>query len=138
VIAAHDPLHDFAAIKVTKRSDISFIGGVPPVPPATESHQNVEQILAFLGQPILVTRRSLLVEASVENSGLDQSREPVGENVAGDSQILLKIVKSPNAQEGVAQDQHCPLIADQLGGVGDRTLQVLEALPGWHGGQFTD
>jgi hypothetical protein len=132
VIAAHDSLHDLAAIKVTKRSDESLIGGVPPVPPATESHQNVEKVLAFLGQHVLVTWRSFLVEASGEDFGLDQSGKPVGENVAGNSEVLLKIIKSLNAQEGVAQNQNCPLITDQLGGVGNRTLQVLEALSGWH------
>jgi hypothetical protein len=137
LIATHDSLHDLAAIEVTKWSDKSLIGGVPLVSPATESHQYVEKILALLRQDVLVTGRSLLVEAGDEDFSLNQPREAVGENVAGDSEVLLKIVKSLDPQEGIAKDENRPLITNQLSRIGDGTLQIFEALPCWHSAQST-
>jgi hypothetical protein len=137
MIATHDPLHDLAAIEVTKWSDKSLIGSVPLVSPATESHQYIEKILALLRQDVLVTGRSFLVEAGDEDFSLNQPREAVGENVAGDSEVLLKIVKSLDPQEGIAKDQNRPLITNQLSRVGDRTLQIFETFPCWHSAQST-
>jgi hypothetical protein len=69
-----------------------------------------------------------------QDPGLDQPGEAVGQNIAGDTQVLLKIVKSPDPQESVSEDQDRPLVTDQRGGVGDRTLEFHEALAGWHQG----
>jgi hypothetical protein len=134
MVAAHDPLHDFTAFEVTEWSDEALVGSIPPVPPTAESHQNVKKILSLLSQEILVTRGPFLIQAGRQDSGLDKSGEAVGQNIASNTQVLLKIVKSLDPQESVSEDQDRPLVADQLGGVGDRTLEVLETLAGRHRG----
>jgi hypothetical protein len=51
----------------------------------------VNRSAPFLGQPVLVPRRSLVVEHSLEDSLLDESVQAVGEHVPGDAETLLEL-----------------------------------------------
>jgi len=57
---------------------------------------------------------------ALEDSARDQLREPVGQDVAGDTQARLEFLEMLEAVERAAKDEECPLLADQLdcGGYG--------------------
>ena len=74
---------------------------------------------ALLRQVVLVALGPLDVPNPLENALLDESVKTVGEHVAGDAETLLELVEAAKAEEGVADDQQCPALADDLEGAGD-------------------
>jgi hypothetical protein len=102
----------------------------PPVAPAPQGQQDVEQVFALVGQHVFVARRVLLVAPSCEDATGDQAVEPFGEDVPGDPEIPPELVEPPDAQEGVAQDQHAPAVAEQLQAVGDHAIEMIQVR--WH------
>src|SRR5207253_3172345 len=84
------------------------------VTPLPETRQRDLEVPAFPSEPILVTWGPLAVADAFEDAFLDEPVEPIGEDVAGDFQTLLKLVETPKAEEGVANDQQRPPLADRL------------------------
>jgi hypothetical protein len=102
----------------------------PPVAPAPQGQQDVEQVLALVGQDVLVPRGALLVAAACEDAAGDKAVESFGEDVPGNPEIPPELIEPPDAQEGVAQDQHAPAVAEQLQASGDHAVEVLRVR--WH------
>ena len=63
-----------------------------------------------------------------QNPGVHQVGQPLIEHVAGDPEALLELVESGHPEEGVAQDQHRPPLADDLEALGYRAVHVRETL----------
>jgi hypothetical protein len=102
----------------------------PPVAPAPQGQQDVEQVLALVGQDVFVARGMLLIAPACEDTAGDEAVEPFGEDVPGDPEIPPELIEPPDAQEGVAQDQHAPAVAEQLQAVGDHAIEMIQVR--WH------
>jgi len=105
----------------------------PPITPPPQSEQDIDQILAVLGEHIFVPGWMLLVTAGLHHAGSNQSVETIGEDVAGDAQIVVKIFEASDPHEEVPQDQDGPTVSDDVQGVGDRAVEECEAFSSWHG-----
>ena len=55
--------------------------------------------------------------------------QPLGEDVAGDSEPGLEIIEAGHAQEGVPDDKQAPPLPYDVETLGDRTGHVLKAGP---------
>jgi hypothetical protein len=80
------------------------------------------QVETLLRQLVLVPLWALAVEDALEHAFVDQPVEPVGQNVAGDTQALLQLVEPAQAEQDVADDQQRPALADNLERSGDRAV----------------
>jgi hypothetical protein len=121
-----------AAVEVDKVAMHLIRRRSPAITPSPQGEQNIEQILALGGQQVLIPGRVVLIAMSLEDSGLDEAIEPLGQDVPGDPEIFLPVVKPPHAQERIPKDQQAPPVADDVESIGDRAVQVLEILSGWH------
>lgn len=117
------------------------VGGVPAVfvdgdagdvrvfpfvaePPHCE--EDVEEIPALVGEPVLMARWVVLVGDCLQDAVGDQLLQPVRKDVAGDLQVALEVVEAADAKEDVADDQQCPSIADNVDGAGDDAVEVFD------------
>jgi hypothetical protein len=132
--APNDSMGGSTALGVHETSQERIPRRIPGVSPSPHSNEDIVKISPFLGQPVFEARGVILVENRGEDFRLDQLREPLGEDVAGNSQVLLKIVEPANAQKGITEYEHGPAIPDHFSGIGHRTMQVLEALADGHQG----
>jgi hypothetical protein len=103
---------------------------LPPVAPAPQGQQDVEQVPALVGQDVFVAWGMLLIAPACEYTTGDQAVEPFGEDVPGDPEITPELIEPPDAQEGVAQDQYAPAVAEQLQAVGDHAIEMIQVR--WH------
>jgi len=62
----------------------------------------------------------LLVRDPLEEPLLDQAVEALREDVAADPEVALEVLEALDAEEGVAQDERCPPVAQQVHRTGDR------------------
>ena len=78
---------------------------------------------------VLVSLGPLAVADALEDALVDEPAEAVGEDVARDAEALLELVEAAAAEEGVADDQERPALADDLERPRDRAvLAVVVAL----------
>src|SRR5712671_4413335 len=84
------------------------------VAPLAQGGERDVEVEPFLRQLVLVPLRALAVEDALEHAFVDQPVEPVGQNVAGDSEALLEFVEAVQAEQDVADDQQRPALADNL------------------------
>ena len=102
---------------VPQASWTSKVGGVavdgPAVAPAHEGDEGGGEVAALGGEPVLVADRALLVGDPLEDAGVDQLVEAVGEDVAGDAEVVAEVAEAADAPERVAQDQQRPPVADE-------------------------
>jgi hypothetical protein len=63
-----------------------------------------------------------------EHAVVDEVRQPLVQHVARDAEALLEVVEARHAEEGVADDQHRPPLADDLESLRDRAVHVRKAL----------
>src|SRR6266852_3659627 len=92
------------------------------VAPLAKRGQRDVEVETLLRQLVLVPLRTLAVEDALEHAFVDQTVEPVSQNVAGDAQALLQLVEAAQAEQYVADDQQRPALADNLEGSRDRTI----------------
>ncbi len=110
------------------------IGRRPPVAPLPHGGEHGPQVSALVGEAVLVAQRPLLVGNLLQHTCLDQARQSVRQDVAGDPQAGLEVVEPTHAQERVADDQHRPPLSDDLQALGHGAVHGLEALP-FHDGE---
>ena len=125
---ANDCVGDSAAIDVDQISEESLFRRAPLVTPTPHRHEEVVKITALFRQPVFESWRPILVWAEGEDACFDQHRQTVGQNIAGDPEVLLEVIEPANAEKGVAKNQDSPTIADQFCGVRHGAVEMLEAL----------
>lgn len=113
-----------SAIHVEGAEPIGSFPGKPSLAIRVERHHHIEEVLPHLGEPVLVAERPLLVGDRFEQPDLHQAVKAVGQRVPSDAEALDEGVEAADPQEGVAEDEHRPGVAQQLDGVGDRALEV--------------
>src|SRR5438128_182994 len=92
------------------------------IAPLSKRGERDVQVETLLRQLVLVPLRALAVEDPLEHALVDQPVEPVGQNVAGDSQALLQLIEAMQAEQDVTDDQQRPALADNLERPRDRTV----------------
>ena len=65
----------------------------------------------------------MLVGRPAKDAAGDELCQPVGEDVARDSEPRLELFEMVKAVKRAAQDQECPLLADMLDRSRERTMQ---------------
>jgi hypothetical protein len=76
----------------------------PAITPSDHHHQHVDELRASVGEVVLETRTGIVLTA-LENTVLDEVIEPLGEYLAGDSEIGLNLVEAVDSREHIAQHQ---------------------------------
>ena len=66
------------------------------IAPVNNRHDDREEVEPFLRQAILITHRPLLIRHFDEHKLVNEPLEPVGEDRAGDTETLLKILEPPH------------------------------------------
>ena len=97
------------------------VDGVPPVAPVHQGHQRRGEVGSLGGQVVLVTNRSILVGHPVHDLQVDQALEPVGQEVSGDSEVLVEAFEAAYSAEEVPEDEQGPTVADRRQGGCDGT-----------------
>ena len=65
-----------------------------PVAPLSQASERHGEVSALGGEPVLVALGALAGADAREDALLDQPVEPVGEDVAGDSEALLELIEA--------------------------------------------
>ena len=115
-----------AALVADQHGRTARVGEVA-IAPVEQGDHHGPQVEAPLGEEVLVAGGSLLVRPLLEDPLVDQPREPRGEHVAGDAEVLLDLVEPPVAVEDVADHEQGPALAEHLEGAGDRADLVVIA-----------
>src|SRR5262245_30850466 len=84
------------------------------VAPLAERGDDRVQVRARLGQVVLEARRVLLVLPPLEDALLDQLLDARGEDVARGAGLALDLVEPVRAEEGLADHEQRPAIADDV------------------------
>ena len=98
------------------------------VAPLAHGREHRPQVPALGGEPVVGAGRVVAVGNLRQDARLDQPGEALVEDVAGDPQALLELVEAGDAEEGVADDQQRPPLADHLEALGHGAVHVGEAL----------
>ena len=93
----------------------------PAISPAHEGNERGGEVHALCGQAVLVSLRSILVLDLVQDVVVDEPCQPVGEQVASDTKIVVKLTKAMYPTKDVPQDQQCPAVANEIKSGLDRT-----------------
>ena len=112
-------VRDLAAAVAVDHEPWTAVLGVVAIAPPEQPHQGGPQVEALLREPVLEALGPLLVAVALEHTLVDEAREPVGQDVAGDSKALLETLEAAHSEEGVADHEHRPAIANQLERAGD-------------------
>jgi hypothetical protein len=105
----------------------------PAVAPAGERDDDGIEVAALLGETVLVARRPLLVGHALEDAVLGQLLQAIGEAMARGAEVGVEVLEAAHAEEGVAQDEERPAVADDRERAGDRAGDVPDVPPA-HGG----
>jgi hypothetical protein len=111
---------------VAEEGGLVALAGEPVVAPLAQRDHHREEPTAHRREDVVVPLAGLVVGAAFEDAGLHQRVEPAGQHVAGDAEAFTEVVEAGDAQEGVAQDEQGPPLADHLQRPGDRAVHVLE------------
>lgn len=98
------------------------------VSPLAHGRKHRPQVPALGGEAVFVARRMVAVADFPQHIVLKQVGEALVEYVPGDPEALMEVVEAGDAEEGVADDQHRPPLADHLQALGYRAVHAGEAL----------
>src|SRR5215203_3297329 len=92
------------------------------VAPVHQCDHDGAQLAPGRRQGVLESRASTLgpVCPTLDDPLVDQQRQTLGEDVAGDAEVLLQGIEPAYAVEEVAHDQDGPAVTEDLRGLGDR------------------
>ena len=102
------------------------------VAPLHQRDDRRPEVQALLGQAVFVAGRALLVEPLLDDALLLQAGQAGLQDVAGDPQMSLELVESPQSQHHVADDQQRPALAHDLERPGDAAGLVGVVVVGAH------
>jgi methanethiol S-methyltransferase len=93
-----------------------------PVAPAHQCDEHRVEVEPGVGQPVFEPGPAarLPVGVAPQDAGVDERREPGGEDLPGRADPAVQVVEAPHAGEDLAQDEQRPLLPDQLEAPGDR------------------
>jgi len=97
------------------------VGAQILVAPLTQGVERGEEVITSWRKPVLEPSGMLVVQPALEDALLDEPRQTFLENVRRDAEAVSKLAELGDTQEGVADQEPCPAIADDLEGAGDRT-----------------
>ena len=126
VVAGEHALADVAAGGVLHDDRRVVLAEDPLVAPLADGRHHREQGAALVGEAVVVATAGLVVGDAGEHVVVDERVEPGGEHVASDAEALGEVVEAGDAEEGVAQDQQRPPLADHLERLGHRAVHVGE------------
>src|SRR3989440_3841188 len=109
-----------------------LVVGCPAIPPTQQGNEDGVRVHALLGKPVLVPFGAALIGQPLEDTLVDEARQPFGQDVAGDPEPLLDLLEPPKALVHVADDQETPLLPDDIQCASNRTVHVSEG-PRGHG-----
>ena len=101
-LGTEDSLGERRAAPVVDQHGGRLTVGKPTIAPLHERDEGRGEVLALLGENVLVANRTILVGNPLENTGPDQLAEAIGEQVLGDAQILLELAEPSNAAKSIA------------------------------------
>ena len=90
------------------------------VAPLLELEQDRVQLLARLGQQVLVARRALGVEAALDDARLLELAQPAGEHVARGAGAVEELGEARAAVADLAHHEQRVALADERQGIRDR------------------
>src|SRR3954447_10097883 len=117
---------DLSAVAVLEVQRFVALAEDPLVAPLPDGVEDRPERTALLGVDEVGPVAGLVVRLALHHARLDQRVEPDRQPVAGDAEALGPVLEPGDAEEGVAQDQQRPPLADHLEGTGDRAVHVLE------------
>ena len=94
------------------------------ITPVGHRQQHWLQIEAFAGQHVLIA--TTFEGAFLEDTFVNEFAEARGEDIAGNTQAVLKLIEPPGAEERVPEDQQRPAITDDFEGLGEGAVHVFE------------
>src|SRR5207253_6856335 len=118
-----------AAAAVHELDRRAVAAGHPAVAPAGQGDDDGIEVAALLGEPVLEARRAVGVGHALEDAVLDELLKAIGEAMARRAEVGLEVVETPDAEEGVAQDEEGPAVAHDGEGAGYGAGQVADVLP---------
>ena len=107
-----------------RQQELRIAPGEPAIPPGEHGERHGVEIETLLRQTIFVAARPVLIGPSLQHAQLRESAETVGENVRRDPQVPLELVETSGPQEGLADDEPAPAIAENS----ERTCDWARAL----------
>ena len=126
VCADCDELRDVTAFPVHQLEGRA-VWGSPAVAPLPKCDDDRPQVAALFREDVVVARRMLVVGNPLEDAFVDEVGESLVEHVAGDAKAFLELVETRHAQEGVADDQQAPPLADDFQALADGAVHLPEA-----------
>ena len=74
---------------------------LPALPVTPQGHEHIEEVLALFGEAVFAPGWSSLIEPCLQHPVGDEALESVGENVAGDAEIVDELVEPAHPEERV-------------------------------------
>ena len=127
--AGQNGVHLFTAalMEVLDGSALPFVH--PLVSPAAQGHKHGIKAEAFARESILVARRLLAVLHAREHALLYKLAQPLGQTVAGNTQIGLELIEATSPKKSVAKDQQRPALPDHRQRAGNGTDLQINVIP---------
>ena len=107
-----------AAGEVAVQQRRALLAGVMLVSPMHETYHYRIEIETLLCEAILEARWRVLVGDLLENAVIDKVFETFGQDAPCDAEALLEVFEAADAQEGLAQHEQRPAVADDREGPG--------------------
>jgi pimeloyl-ACP methyl ester carboxylesterase len=93
---------------------LPVLGREMAVGPSHEADDHGIQLECAVGEPVLVPVWVGAIADAFEQTVGDEMPEPIGENVAGDSEVALHLAVAAHAEERLAEDQEGPAVAEDV------------------------
>src|SRR4051794_28640645 len=104
------------------------VGKLPPlVAPLHQGEKHGKEVKSLLRETVFVASASTNDFVSNEDLLIDKLVQTVRQDVASDPQIIQHLGESPATEEDLTNDEQCPPLADDLEGLCDGALHILEA-----------
>lgn len=118
-------LNEWRAAPIVDQHGGRLAIGKPTIAPLHQGDQSGGEVLASVGQDILIPNGSLLVGNTFEHASLDELAETVRQKVLGDAEVVLELAEAPHTSERIPQDQQCPSVTDDAQRRCDRAVDLI-------------
>lgn len=122
---AEENLFEWCRARVVNEQGWWLSVGGPAVAPTHQGHESGREVHALCGQAVFESWWAVLVLDLVQDSMVDKPAQPIGEQVACNTKVVVQLAETMDASEDVAQDQQCPSITDKIQGGLDRARRQI-------------